>query len=248
MVGSSRDKSNGEGWTGTVSEQKERLRRERLGAEEHVLREAAKGGGGKAAQRLSLLAPYKKARRVLVSLDPFLRQARVNVLAHGKELVLPTPRLNKGFVLLDPRRIPVTKRPLAVRPDRCLAYGDRLPYESLSSTLLDVVVAGALAVDLQGNLLGDGEGHLDLQWAALMTLGAVRPFTLVVVLVEEDQIVPSVPCDGTDVGARWIVTPSASLETSRETPGGGRVAWENLSRKQIRRNDALFHLWKERNP
>lgn len=240
-----KDTDLGEKKNRTVQDQKRSLRREIL--EQRVsdpfwLSSNSKSGWGKAAERLRGFALYRKARTVYVSPDKSLHQVRLNVLADHKGLILPTPGLQKGFVLLDPAEIPVPKRFLAVQPHQSVSFGKRLAYDAVLKDPIEMMVMEALVVGRDGSRLGDGSGHSDLQYALLDILGWIHPQVWLVAIVQSNQIVASVPMDETDVGVHQIVTPQEILKTSYIKPARGKLVWEEFSAKQIRRNDVLFYL------
>jgi 5-formyltetrahydrofolate cyclo-ligase len=78
--------------------------------------------------------------------------------------------------------------------------GPRLPPEALAEAA--VVVVPALAVGLDGGRLGRGAGFYDraLRFAA--------PDAVLVGVVFDEELLPSVPVDAHDVGLHAVVTPS----------------------------------------
>lgn len=197
---------------------------------------------GRTAERLRSIPEYRDASMVLVSLHPSLRQAGLNVLADRKKLVLPTPGLQKGFVLIDPVTVPPPKRPMAVRPLLRNPFGTKLSYQESLVPPIDLIICEALFIGADGSRMGHGDGHLDLQFAILSTLGWLAATPRVIALVDDEQILPSVPVGPTDVGVHCIVTPHQVLRTGcTHLPRCG-IIWEALNRKQVRRNEALFYL------
>lgn len=197
---------------------------------------------GRTAERLRSIPEYRDASMVLVSLHPGLRQAGLNVLADRKKLVLPTPGLQKGFVLIDPVTVPPPKRPMAVRPLLRNPFGTKLSYQESLVPPIDLLICEALFIGADGTRLGDGDGHLDLQYAILAALGWMAAAPRVIALVDDEQILPSVPVAQTDVGVHCIVTPRQVLRTGcTQLPRCG-IVWAALNRKQMRRNEALFYL------
>jgi 5-formyltetrahydrofolate cyclo-ligase len=231
-----------------VSEEKEKLRGEISAAMEARESGSESKGWGKAAERLRHMEAYHIAQNAMISPAASLLQARLNILVDRKRLIMATPGLQKGFFLFEPDAVPVSKRLLAVRAPQDSPFAKKLSYDASLAHPVDLIVADALAVSPDGNLLGDGRGHLDLQLALLAALHWLHPQVQIVALVREEQILPSIPAEATDAGAHWIVTPREVYETGRrELPRNG-IVWEKLTLKQIRRNDALFHLYKRMNP
>ena len=59
-------------------------------------------GAEMAAARLTELDAFKRARMVKVNPDAPQHPVRENVLLSGRRLLMPTPRLRQGFILLEP--------------------------------------------------------------------------------------------------------------------------------------------------
>jgi 5-formyltetrahydrofolate cyclo-ligase len=213
------------------------MKREVLGSQERW---------GKAAERIRRLDAYREAKTIMVSLDRVLHQVRLNVLSDRKPLILPSPGLHKGFLFLDPVRIPVSKWDSAVRPHQSLSFGKRIRYDTALKNPIEVIIVEALAVGLDGSRLGDGSGHLDLQCAILSSLDWSHSQMQIISVVSEKGILSSVPLEETDVKVHWIVTPQRVIKTLHIEPVKREVIWKKLSSKQIRRNDALFHLYRHR--
>jgi 5-formyltetrahydrofolate cyclo-ligase len=197
---------------------------------------------GRTAERLRSIPEYRDASMVLVSLHPSLRQAGLNALADRKKLVLPTPGLQKGFVLIDPVTVPPPKRTMAVRPLLRNPFGTKLSYQESLVPPIDLLICEGLFIGADGTCMGDGNGHLDLQFAILSTLGWLAVAPQVIALVDDEQILPSVPAGPTDVGVHCIVTPRQVLRTGCTRLPRCGIIWEAFDRKQVRRNEALFYL------
>ena len=61
-------------------------------------------GSKKAAQRLLKQNEFQSARVVKVNPDSPQVHIRRGVLSKGKLLIMPSPRLRRGFMLLDPQK------------------------------------------------------------------------------------------------------------------------------------------------
>lgn len=204
------------------------------------------GAQGKAAERLRHLPRYREAQSVMISPVSSLYQVRLNALTDRKRLVMPTPGLHKGFVVVEPGFIPPRQRHSAVQPGPENPFATRMPYREPPGFLIDLIVTEGLMVGRDGGRLGDGSGHLDLQCAILSSLGWLHPAFEVVGLVEDCRVVPSVPMKPGDVEIHWIVTPSRMERTPATAQARIGIQWDRLSLKQIKRNDALFFLYRAR--
>jgi 5-formyltetrahydrofolate cyclo-ligase len=70
-----------------------------------VLGRALDRGADEAVQRLIATDLFRRAQVVKVNPDAPQKPVREAVLRKGKLLVMPTPRISRGFLLLDPKRI-----------------------------------------------------------------------------------------------------------------------------------------------
>lgn len=197
---------------------------------------------GKIAERLRRIPPYRNSKAVFVSLERALKQIRLNVLTDGKLLVLPSGSLNKGFLRIDPVAVPTARRSLAIQPHPRNPYASKIQYTVSLSPPIDLIVTTARLVGRDGTRLGDGQGHLDLQYAILNELSWLDARVKIVAIVDECQILPSLQVDIHDVDVHWIVTPREAFPTTHPRNSPGRIIWSRLSTRQIKRNDPLFHL------
>ncbi len=63
-------------------------------------------GADKACELMTALTEFVKARVVKINPDSPQRRCRELTLINGKLLIMPTPRIKEGFLMLDPSRIP----------------------------------------------------------------------------------------------------------------------------------------------
>ncbi len=181
---------------------------------------AAQFSAGKAAEQLRRVPAYRKARTVMVSPSPLLRQVRLNTITDRKRLILPTPGLKDGFLRTIPLFISPRNRNVAIQPRPGNPWALRIPYDQPMETPIDLIVTECTAAGLDGSRRGDGAGHFDLQCAILASLGWLSP-------------------------SHWIVTPAGALSTGfrlHRVPG---LDWGSLVDRDIRRNQALFYLFRK---
>jgi len=169
-------------------------------------------GAEKAAQNLRGLPEYKLARVIFCNPDSPQRPVREMVLRDGKMLVMATPRLKQGFLLIDPRRLPATQISEASTIQGAFKFGRSIEPKTVK---VDLFVAGSVAVSLNGGRLGKGTGYSDKEYALLKNAGAVSPEALVVTTVHDVQIVENIPSEEWDVPVSVIVTPTRILRAKR---------------------------------
>ena len=86
-----------------IQEEKKALR--------HELELRAAGGQesvsqGRLAELLRRSPDYRSAKQIFVDPGPSLQQVRINCLADGKELIMPSAGLKEGFYFFKPYIIP----------------------------------------------------------------------------------------------------------------------------------------------
>lgn len=156
-------------------------------------------GASRAAENLSRLPEYERARAILFNPDYAQITAREKALRDGKVVIMASPRLKKGYIAVTPelfRRY--GKR--AVTIGGAFRYGR--PLRRL--TEVDLVVEGSVAVDPFGARLGKGGGYGDREIEEARMAGrGVK----VVTLVHDLQVVDEIPQEDHDERVDVIVTP-----------------------------------------
>ena len=123
-------------------------------------------GAERAAERILRLREYKSATVVKVSPDSPQRHVRYRCLLDGKILVMPTPRLREGFLLLNPSEIPQESYAQASTIRGAFIFGRRIPPEDLPK--IDMIIVGSVAVTEKGLRLGKAGGYSELEYAILL--------------------------------------------------------------------------------
>jgi 5-formyltetrahydrofolate cyclo-ligase len=164
----------------------------------------------KAAQNLRSLPEYKSAKVVFCNPDSPQRPVREMVLRDGKTLVMATPRLRRGFLLIEPSRLSTVRIPETSTIHGAFRFGR--PVES-KDVKVDLFIAGSVAVSLTGGRLGKGTGYSDQEYVLLKNASALSPKTLAVTTVHDVQIVENIPSQEWDVPVDVIVTPTRIIRT-----------------------------------
>jgi 5-formyltetrahydrofolate cyclo-ligase len=163
-------------------------------------------GAEAAAERLRQLKEWKKAKVVFVNPDSPQRKVRENALRDGKTLIVASPRLKRGFMLIDPAKVKGEER-FASTIKGAFKFGVRAQEFSKP----DLVVEGSVAVDTRGHRLGKGHGYSDLE---IQTLNRMFGSVLVTTTVHDIQIVEEVPFEEKDEKVSIIVTPTQVIRIS----------------------------------
>lgn len=162
-------------------------------------------GAEKAASKLGELPEYRAAETVFCSPDSPQRPVRAMILREEKILVMATPRLKKGFLILEPNTISRSSIPHASTIRGAFKHGR---FVEPSEVKVELFVAGSVAVSLDGGRLGKGTGYSDKEYAVLKNSGGLASDALVVTTVHDLQIVEEIPQDEWDVRVDVIVTPA----------------------------------------
>ncbi|MEM4790558.1 MAG: 5-formyltetrahydrofolate cyclo-ligase [Thermofilum sp.] len=171
-------------------------------------------GAEVAARRLTQEKVFEEAEVVFSNPDSPQRPVREAVLRHGKLLVMASPRLRRGFIIVDPRRISPSKYSFAATIRGAFSLGET----RLDAPPVDLKVAGSVAVDARGGRVGKGGGYSDLEYAILRELGLVGEDTPIVTTVHDLQVVERVPMGEHDVPVDWIFTPTRAIRCTRDKP------------------------------
>ncbi|RLG81649.1 MAG: 5-formyltetrahydrofolate cyclo-ligase [Thermoprotei archaeon] len=163
-------------------------------------------GAERAAGRLFLTKTWTSARVVKINPDSPQKPIRYRALKEEKIVIMPTPKLVHGFLILDPRIIPERKYGFAATIRGAFLYGRRVKLVEIPT--IDLVVTGSVAVDLSGGRIGKGGGYSELEYAILREVGAIEKDVYVATTIHDLQLVDKVPLEEHDLKIDIIATPS----------------------------------------
>jgi len=188
-------------------------------------------GSDRASERVLRMPEFRGAEVVKVNPDYPQVGIRRGALRAGKLLVMPTPRLGKGFLMLDPGEIHERDRARAATIRGSFSFGVQTPVADIPP--IDLVVCGSVAVTEGGVRVGKGGGYSEIEYAVLASLGKVDGGTPIVTSVHELQIVPEAPMEEHDFTIDYIATPARLVRMTgpRKRPVG--IIWERLSEERL---------------
>ena len=200
-------------------------------------------GADKAAIKLRKTKEWAKAEVIFVNPDSPQKHVRRLALLDSKKLIMASPRIKKGFLLLDPSKIPLWAINKASTISGAFRYGT--PIHPSETPFIDMKVTGCVAVDLKGGRLGKGHGFSDIEWGILSEYGLVDKSTITATTVHDIQIVDEIPMTKNDFPLDLIVTPTKIYYTNTpyEKPSG--IIWE-LVMDRIHEIPLLEELFKRR--
>ncbi|XP_039577389.1 methenyltetrahydrofolate synthase domain-containing protein isoform X2 [Passer montanus] len=192
-------------------------------------------GSSHAATRLLALQEFRAARTVKINPDAPQRNARFLTLEARKTLLVPTPRLRTG---LFNRIVPpagATKEMLR----RCAtSQGVRdysVPVGLDGKAQVDLVVVGSVAVSEKGWRIGKGEGYADMEYAMMVSMGAVQEDTPVVTIVHDCQVLDIAEelLGDHDLTVDFILTPTRTIQTNCKRPKPQGIMWHKVSSEML---------------
>ena len=197
-------------------------------------------GAERAAERLVRQPEFQDAETVKVNPDSPQAAVRRLVLLNGKMLMMPTPRLKRGFIFLNPKRIPSRLYAKASTIRGAFKYGVMRPLAELPR--VDLIVTGSVAVSMEGARIGKGGGYSEIEYAILRELSLVDEATPVFTTVHDVQVVEWAPLEPHDLVVDVIITPSRVIrvESIYSRPTG--ILWERVSEDMIKDMPVLSEL------
>ena len=160
-------------------------------------------GAEKAAENLRKLEEWRKAKVIFSSPDSPQRKVRENALKDGKILVMASPRLKKGFLVIKPKKVK-GKEAYASTIKGAFQFAEQT--ENFPKP--DLVVTGSVAIDVYGHRLGKGGGYGDRELSLIRAkFGAVPVATT----VHDIQVVDYVPSERHDQKVDIIITPTRTI-------------------------------------
>lgn len=191
-------------------------------------------GAERAASRVLQLREWEKASIVKINPDSPQAPLRQKALEDEKLLLMPSPRLKAGFVLLDPRAIPKSLAKRASKLHGALRLGKHITIKELKQLdRVDLIVEGSVAVNCWGERLGKGSGYGELEYAILASLGLVGDSTPIVTTVHDVQVISErIPQDPWDVPIDFICTPTRTIHCKRTSSRPKGVIWECIKDRE----------------
>ncbi|MCE4613444.1 MAG: 5-formyltetrahydrofolate cyclo-ligase [Desulfurococcales archaeon] len=203
-------------------------------------------GAEEAARRILGLPEWRRAGVVKVNPDSPQRHVRLRALVEGKTLVMPTPRLRSGFIVIDPSRIPPRLYAQASTIRGAFRLG--ILYESLEDLMraldrVDFIVEGSVAVNRWGERLGKGEGYGELEYAILLEVGMVEAEVPIATSVHDLQVLGQrLPQDPWDVPVDYIATPTRLIRAENRGPRPPGVLWDMVRADKLAEIPVLREL------
>ncbi|KAM9065196.1 methenyltetrahydrofolate synthase domain-containing protein isoform X3 [Sarcophilus harrisii] len=183
-------------------------------------------------------------QEVKVDPDKPLEGIRLIVLQGRKTLLVPTPRLRTGLFNKIVPPPGATKEILRKCATSQGVKNYSVPIGLDSKVLVDLIVVGSVAVSEKGWRIGKGEGYADMEYAMMVSMGAVREETPVVTIVHDCQVI-DIPEDligAHDLTVDYILTPTRIIVTGCTKPKPQGIIWSMISEEMMERIPILKNL------
>jgi len=199
-------------------------------------------GAEKAAERLVSQKEFENADVIKVNPDSPQRMIRQAALQSGKLLIMPTPRLRRGFIMLDPNKISTNAFMRASTIKGAFKYGRICRLKDLPC--VDLIVVGSVAVSKDGVRVGKGGGYSEIEYGILRELKLIDERTPVFTSIHDLQIVDSVSREDHDLVVDLVSTPKRVLRIERKYPQPRGILWDELKNHRLREMPLLMELKK----
>jgi len=197
-------------------------------------------GAEEAARRLTTIPEWRKAEILFINPDSPQKPVRALALIEGKKVVMASPRIKRGFILLNPKEIPRGREWDAATIKGAFRYG-RIIHPS--EIHVDAKITGSVAVDPQGGRVGKGHGYSDIEYGILREYGAIDASAPIITTVHDIQVVEYIPMTEHDMPIDIIVTPSRIIRTHTKYKKPDGVFWELVDRKMLEEIPLLAELY-----
>lgn len=163
-------------------------------------------GSTQASELLRNSLEWIDSNIIFVSPDTAQQNVRKNAFYDGKDLIMATPKLLNGYILLDSSSTYGNEEDASTIKG-AFKYGRKIT----SIPYIDMVIEGSVAVDMDGGRLGKGGGYGDIEISYLKNSNLIGEKTPIATTVHEIQIIEKVPMESHDENINMIVTPERIL-------------------------------------
>ena len=196
-------------------------------------------GAESAAKYVQSLDVYQHAQVVKVNPDAPQLPLRASVLKDKKTLLIPTPRLKDGFVMIKPESVPEGEERKAASIKHMNTYGTVIPLTEIPE--IDLIVVGSVAIHSDGRRLGKGEGYADREYAIIREIGN-KPVPVITTINSEQLVTDDIPRDSYDLAVDYIVTEKGISETKTPYDKPEGIQWKHVTEEEMEEMPILKEL------
>ncbi|WP_407270468.1 5-formyltetrahydrofolate cyclo-ligase [Radiobacillus sp. PE A8.2] len=187
-------------------------------------------GAERAAEFVTTIPDYKYAEVIKVNPDAPQLPIRAQIIKDGKVLLVPTPRLKAGFIMVKPEWVPAGEERKAASLSHIKSYGREILLSE--APRIDMFIVGSVALHRDGRRVGKGEGYADREYAIIRELGnADIP---IVGTIHSAQLTDQdVPRDPFDITVDWIATETELRKTNSPYDKPTGINWELVTEEEL---------------
>lgn len=188
-------------------------------------------GSEAALARLTAHPHYRDARCLFITPDNCVEMLRWQALRDGKQVLLTTYAIRRGFWLLDPATIPADRLLYAATLDGMERHGRPLTLAQIRAELpsVDFLVTGTGAINEAGVRFGKGHGFFDAEWGMLYRIGMIDTSTPAAAVVHDCQVLQeTLYPEVFDTVVDTIFTPTRTIEVEAPHKPTCGIVWDLL--------------------
>ncbi|NXN96011.1 MTHSD protein, partial [Rhinopomastus cyanomelas] len=192
-------------------------------------------GSHQACCSIKELDVFNRAHEIKVDPDKPLEGVRLAALQARKTLLVPTPRLKTGLFNKIVPPPGATKEILRICASSQGIKEYSVPVGLDGKARVDLVVVGSVAVSEKGWRIGKGEGYADMEYAMMVSMGAVQEDTPVITIVHDCQVLDIAEelLGDHDLTVDYILTPTRIVKTSCKRPKPQGIIWHKVSYEML---------------
>ena len=201
-------------------------------------------GSEKATDKVVESEAYQNSCFAFITPDNCLADLRRRMIEDGKPFVMSTYGIYRGFLYLDPAKVPPGAALYASWLDGMEHFAEPITLADIARKgRFDYLVTGASAVSVNGVRFGKGHGFFDLEWGMFTDVGLVDEYTPVHAVVHDVQLVEEqLQPSETDILVDTILTPTKTHLVERRAKRPNGVKWQLLEPRQITETPPLQEL------
>jgi len=189
---------------------------------------------------------YKESKLLFITPDNCLTTVREQAIKDGKNIVVSTYGIYRGFILIKNNMVDKGNEVFASTLDGLEHFGKNVSLKEIKDLgKIDLMLTGASAVSKNGVRFGKGHGFFDLEWGMFADIKIVNEKTPIIAVVHDLQVVnfDLEPSD-TDIIVDWIITNKQKLSTKRSKSRPTGIYWDLLEKGMLEATPPLQELKK----
>ena len=202
-------------------------------------------GSEDGARRIQDLPAWQDSTLMFITPDNNLEVLRRQAMEDGKRFVMSTYGIARGFLYIDPARVPAQHYGWAATLDGMDRFAQPLGLAEVAALgKFDLLVTGASAISTLGIRFGKGHGYFDLEWAMFSEMHCLTENPTVIGAGHDVQVVEvDLPGSEFDTRVDLIVTPTQTITVPAQFGHqAGHVVWERLKPGMLERIPVLQEL------